>query len=190
MTASPSIMGSTIFAGGLRSWTCLCCLVPARKTWGNEPASPCSEHTCSMLLQPPACPLPEVGTTPWSSTILDNLHYGARSSSPLWHISRSPHEPRNVQSSTVELQPTPPKHRARCQPSAGPALSTDPGPGPYRRTWPEPQQPRGSGVGTARKSAGTWPEAWAYIRQRLRLPFHSQWLLHQTHWWAEISAGF
>lgn len=68
-----------------------------------------------MLLQPPARPLLEVGTAPWSSTILANSEHGGRASSQLWHISHSPLEPRDVQGSREELQPPRPS-------PAGPAL--------------------------------------------------------------------
>lgn len=172
-------MGSTTFAGGLRSWPCLCCQentgkgacqslprapaphscshqhIPSLR-WGRLPGAPMSWTVCSME---PALP-PRFGT-------------------------RVPLPPRGTE--RAEQQGRAAAHTKAPAPAG---LSTEPVPGPYRRRWPEPQQPRGSGMGTARSSAGTWPEAWAEIRQRLRLPFHSQWLLHQTHWWAEISAGF
>lgn len=67
----------------------------------------------------------------------------------------------------------------------GPMPSTDPAPEPLtpntaRATAAEGQRDGESGGRVLGPGLG---------QTKLRLPFHSQWLLHQTHWWAEISAG-
>lgn len=155
-------------------------LVPARKMGGNMPFRGFCLQALPAVLPAHATPSPAAtsisaeGTSPPTSAIPNNSPYGAGPSSQLG------------------TAPAPPvSHGWPCGAARSHATeATPPGPKPPSSGYgPSHSSRGGAGMGRARKSAGSWPEARARIRQRLRLPFHSQWLLHQTHWWAEISAG-
>ena len=76
MTASPSITESTVFAEGL-SQSCLCCLAPARKTWGNVPFRALPASPCQSLLRADLVPSPTVTSTspPWGGDNSLELHH-------------------------------------------------------------------------------------------------------------------
>lgn len=119
---------------------------PCQENMGKRAASPCSEHTCSTLLQPPARPFLEVrGQLPGAP--------------PSWTTcSLEPDLPPHC-----GTRPAPPTSHGMCRAARGAAAQAakapsraSPAPAPCQR-WPQPQQPRGIGMGTARESTGTWP---------------------------------
>lgn len=151
MTASPSITESTVFAEGLRQ-SCLRCLPPARRTWGNVPFRGLPASPCHCLLRPDLLQSPTVTSTspPWGGDNSLELHHhrphALRSQTflpasaavpagsahlplpPRATARAAPGGPHGAApSSSISCHQSTAAHR---QPSPGPVLSADPAPEP------------------------------------------------------------